>query len=326
MSTRAVDSSYDALTREEARCLKEKGWPIFIQCLLALPFTGPERPKAAINNLQIAHEEGLQTGGYIAIGGDYIPASYVDWARRGLPDDLWDALTFVAIDVEVRGIQEQQIWDAVHRLGEYGKYYEAGPSDVGIYTSFNAWWNYVTPANPTSFAERGVWLWNAYWDGKPDVDFATLPFGGWHPDQVALEQWSGGTNVCGQFVDRNTIANPELLNLGGEHMPTPEYEELTKRLDDTQRLLGLYAETQEKGIAEVNIWPVGKVPLRTIRHRGYHAPNLVTRLKDAVAQVQHAAKNHIIQHNQGGGIRDNSSEPYLRAADSILTDLEKEIG
>jgi hypothetical protein len=333
---RAVDSSYDLLTWAEARCLKENGWPLFVQCLLALPRTGPEQPRYRIASLRNAQQEHLSIAAYIVIGSTLPGAKYVDLARAGVPNDLWDALKFVAVDVEVPGIQAEEIWGALTRLQELGKDWAISHEDVseaGIYTSYNIWLNYVSPSNPMGFSGAGVWLWNGYWDGDPDVDFASLPFGGWTSEQVALEQWSGGTHICGQFVDRNTIVHPELIGLGGgDHMPTPEYNELKQRLDDLlaggaaaaaqldERLKGV-----EDGTLEVPIWPVGEVALTVVRHRGYHSPNQIEKLTAAVVEARGALETHIKMHNQSGGAIDRDAGAFLGRMADILDELEQEV-
>jgi hypothetical protein len=323
---RAVDSSYDLLTRAEARCLKDNGWPLFVQCLLALPRTGPQQPQYRIRSLRNAQQKHLATAAYIVIGSTMPGATYVNLARQGVPDDLWAALKFVAIDVEVPGIMAGAVHDAVVRVQAMGKL-------AVIYANYNTWVNYIRPKNSDLLARVGVPLWNAFWDGQPDVDFASLPFGGWTPEQVALEQWSGGTHICGQFVDRNTIVHPELIGFGGgDHMPTEEYNELKQRLDD-MLAGGAAAATRlhdrlrsvEDGTLEVPIWPVGEVPLQTIRHRGYHSLNQIVKLQETLREVQGALETHITMHNQSGGAIDRHAGAFLERMAELLNDMEQEV-
>src|SRR3990167_3108193 len=87
-----------------------------------------------------------------------------------------------------------------------------------IYTSYNAWTTLVIPKNPPR--PPGVPLWNAWWDGDPDFDFPSRPFGAWLPAEVIGEQWSGGTTVCGTFVDRNEFVDGLVLPpSAGEPLP-----------------------------------------------------------------------------------------------------------
>jgi hypothetical protein len=323
---RAVDSSYDQLTLEEAQCLKDSDWPLFIQCLLALPMTGPEQPQWRIPSLRNAQAAHLPIAGYIAIGSSRPGEEYVNLARQGIPDDLWDALKFVAIDVEVPAIDAREVVNAIGEVESFGQ-------NPIIYTSHNIWTNYVTPSNSFALSSLGIPLWNAYWDGDTDVDFARLPFGGWTPEQVALEQWSGGTNICGQFVDRNTIVHPELIGLGeGDHMPTEEYEELTQRITNLlaagaagAKSLDKRLDAIEDGSLKVPIWPVGDVSLTMIRHKGYHSPTFIAHLHEAVQEAKRALREHITMHNQSGGAIDRHAGAFIDRMADVLDAMEREV-
>ena len=198
----AVDSSFDLLTREEAQRLKQDaGVELYIQCL----WTGTVRPVHRLQSLENARMEGLAVAGYASLTWSGVGEYHMKEAMAGVPLDLQQALNFVAVDVELPGITIAQIKQArVYLLN-------AGMQKVPVYTSYNAWTTLVGPRNSSELAQAGVLLWNAFWDGQPDVDFAGLPFGGWSEERVVGEQWSGGTNVEGQFVDRNTFARAWLF-------------------------------------------------------------------------------------------------------------------
>lgn len=199
----AVDCSFDELTDQEAVNLKAAGVELFIQCL----WTGADLPPPRVINLRRASNAGLAIAAYASLSASaYTGAFHMISARNGVPNDLWDLLTFCAVDVELPGIRLAAIEGAlasVKQLGQNKKY------EV-VYSSWNAWVNYVVPRNDTTIAGRGVYLWNANWDQQPDIDFPSLPFGGWTLQQVIGEQWSGGTLVNGQFADQNTFVK-ELL-------------------------------------------------------------------------------------------------------------------
>jgi len=186
-----VDISYDLLTPVKAQVLKGAGVKGVVQCLWA---DGREQPPNRVINLRNAEIGGLDIAGYVVVTpwSGITGAGHVQAGCRGIPQDLWNALLFVAIDVEVTGLTDVIVRGAVEALVALGK------SRV-IYTSWNAWVNYF--GNSLAFTD--CLLWNAYWDGAPDVDFASLPFGGWKITQVLGEQWSGGTNVGGTYADRN---------------------------------------------------------------------------------------------------------------------------
>jgi len=113
--------------------------------------------------------------------------------RSGIPEDLWAAMCRVPIDIELPGIKEVAVREAIEAA------YTAGKMRT-IYTSYNAWANYL--GNPASFTDCD--LINAFWDGDPtDKDFLNYPYGGWNPDQVIGEQYTGGTNVQGVYADQD---------------------------------------------------------------------------------------------------------------------------
>ncbi|MEX1252899.1 MAG: hypothetical protein WEE64_01025 [Dehalococcoidia bacterium] len=192
----AVDSSYDLLTREEALCLRQKGVDLYIQCLLALPRSGPDKPQQRVQSLVNAHAEGLRTAAYIVVGSR--ERDYVGMAREGVPDEVWARLDFADVDVEVPDVSVDRVVipaiEAVQRLG----------TTALIYANYQAWTSFITPRNDTRLAARGVKLHRASWDGEPDVDNRLL-FGGWAVAGIAVEQYTGGENRCGQFVDRNVV-------------------------------------------------------------------------------------------------------------------------
>jgi hypothetical protein len=88
--------------------------------------------------------------------------------RAGVPDDIWDALALVFIDVELDGIPNATVRQAVEATANLGK-------RRAIYTSYNAW--VTKQGNPQDFTD--CLLWYAHWDNKPEIDWA-LPFGSWH--------------------------------------------------------------------------------------------------------------------------------------------------
>lgn len=199
-----VDSSYDSLTLNEARCLKTRGIHIFVQALTALPRTGLHQPSARISNLRNADAVGLQTAGYLLIGPGMTGKQAVAEARRNIPMLVWNRLKFVAVDVEVTGIDDTQVLAALREVERLGRV-------AVVYTSWNTWNTMIVPRNSTLIADHGYGVWNASWDNHPGINFTYLPFGGWSPADVIGEQWSGGTLICGQSVDQNTFQEYVLL-------------------------------------------------------------------------------------------------------------------
>src|SRR5262249_46273398 len=85
-----VDSSYDLLTEEKAQKLKDAGVAVYVQALSALPPPGVEQPASRVISLRNAWSVGLSIAGYSLLGGGpRSPTSYMDFARGGVPEDLW---------------------------------------------------------------------------------------------------------------------------------------------------------------------------------------------------------------------------------------------
>lgn len=214
-SVYGIDCSFDELTAAEARNLYDAGVRVFIQALLAIDHTGAVKPAARVNNLQVAHAAGFAIAGYIPIAPQRPGASYVNYAREGIPDGLWALLRRSPIDVELPGLTELQVLEALARAHDLEK-----PMDV--YTNYNTWVNVL--GNPQRPA--GVGLWNALWDDHPDFDFPRLHYGGWQESEVWGEQWSGGHYIAGQLADRNQF-RPEAFGL---HQPGPDLKQVAQLL------------------------------------------------------------------------------------------------
>jgi hypothetical protein len=201
-----VDGSFDPLTAREATCLKEKNVGGYVQCA----WTGSQSPQEADVNLRIAKEQGLEVAAYASLTRYGTGQWHMEKAVRALSTEMKSKLRFLAVDVELQGIRASAIRDAVRYVQDQSHL------PAVIYTSYNAWRNYVVWDIPDTFG--WTYLWNANWDGNPDIDFPSLSFGRWEYDKVAIEQWSGGTMQCGQYVDRNTVVR-ELV------IPAPEEKE-----------------------------------------------------------------------------------------------------
>jgi len=195
-----VDGSYTRLTPQAAEDLRAAGELVWWQCL----WTGAEQPPNRIKNLQIAVAAGLIPMAYISLAAGAGGRWHLEHGRAGVPDDLWQALVLVVVDVELPAIAGMAVRDAVEALAtpEYGEKRRA------IYTSYHAWVDLMH--NPTTFTD--CLLINALWDEDPDIDFAGLPYGGWTLDQLVGEQFNGGTEIAGVYVDLDMF-NRSLLEV-----------------------------------------------------------------------------------------------------------------
>lgn len=191
-----VDASYDDITLEDMKKLYAAGVRVFMQCL----WTGRDTPRTCFSNLTNAKAAGMILLGYISVNRFSTGAAHANQGRAAVDQELWNSLVAVETDVELPGISNEIIRGCVERIVELGK------STRVIYTSYGHW----TYHQGNTAAFNDCLLHNALWDENPDVDFPKLPYGGWTPDMVLAEQYSGGTNVEGSFVDNNTF-NADIL-------------------------------------------------------------------------------------------------------------------
>jgi hypothetical protein len=187
----AIDTSYDDVTYDKARAVREAGVELALQCL----YDGVKQPAHRVTNLRNYANAGLLIAGYASLPTNAsVGCTHMDVAHDGVPPDLWAALVRCAVDVELDGITTYAVRQAVARLAQHGK--------TGlIYTNLNTWVHKL--GDPHDFTD--CQLWNAWWDEDPDRDFDAHPYGGWRPNQVIAEQYSGGHQVAGVYADRDVF-------------------------------------------------------------------------------------------------------------------------
>ena len=164
----------------------------------------------ALQNLDNAKKAGFILATYLALYPGVTGGGTVQTAKNQC-GPFWPELTFVAVDCEVDGITEQQINDAIAAVKTEGK-------RPVIYTAY--WWWHDHFGDNRNFNTYP--LWNAYYDQNPDVDFTSLPYGGWPLENVMGEQYSGTTILAGTTVDRNSFKS-EFFTQGD-----PNMEEIAK--------------------------------------------------------------------------------------------------
>lgn len=218
-----VDASYDDISADDATRLYAAGIRIFCQCL----WTGGAQPAPRVTNLRNAINAKLIPVGYISVTGNNTGAWHTSMGRNGVPDDIWNALALVPIDVELTGIPNATIRDAINSIFNL-------KGTKCVYTAYFAWHGYQ--GNTSDFTD--CLLWNANWRGiAPDPVgqfFSELPFGGWKIHQVVGEQWSGGYNLEACYVDRDVFSK-ELL------MPTIPIEDRVAALENQTKFLASIA-------------------------------------------------------------------------------------
>jgi hypothetical protein len=196
-----LDASYGSLTDARAKKLRDiYGVKVFCQCL----WSGSDQPPPRVTNLRTALNNGFIIAGYISVTASHDGNWHVAQGRAGVPDDIWDALALVFIDVELDGIPNATVRQAVDATANLGK-------RRAIYTSYNAW--VTKQGNPQDFTD--CLLWYALWNEEPEIEWDwpgfRYRFGGWTPDKIAGKQSMGGHNLEGIDVDTDTFVRDLLI-------------------------------------------------------------------------------------------------------------------
>lgn len=182
-----IDCSYDTLTEQEADDLWNAGIRVFQQCL----WTGAEQPPPRVINLRVAQQRGFTLLGYSSITPSHPGSWHMQMGRSGVPDDLWEQMVKIPVDVELPGLTIDMVKDALAQQEIMGK-----PRD--IYTSYNVWVNMMgNPAHP-----EGTGLQDANWNGQADL-VMQRPYGGW--TSIWGHQYRGGSYINGQYADSNVF-------------------------------------------------------------------------------------------------------------------------
>lgn len=185
---KGLDLSFSATSRAWWADRRAEGFRVMSQCL----WTGGVIPQVAHENLSNAKAERFIITGYTntkLAGGDVAIAKAKEAAR-----DLWGSLYQVQVDVEIPGVREVDIYNAVVPLEGMGK-------RPCIYSA-NWFWKGVL-GNPTWPWLKSYPLWNAYYDDDPDYDFWRAPYGPWDMGDLIGEQYTGTTRLAGVDVDLN---------------------------------------------------------------------------------------------------------------------------
>lgn len=151
-------------------------------------------------NLHDARVAGFVTATYIALNSKAGDAA-VDAGRAACGAE-WKYLNFVSLDVEIVGVSLRIIRAAAERCRVLGK-------RTPVYTA-NWFWRSKF-GNPTDTFLKPLGLWNAYYDGDPDFDFASAPYGPWTLADVVGEQYKGSTSMFGSTVDVNSFRKEWIL-------------------------------------------------------------------------------------------------------------------
>ena len=214
------------LTAEEAACLKAAGIATVIVA------SGPGGyGLMARQQAEAAVAAGLRLEAYTYLEFESDPEWWVREALarlEGLPVARW------WLDIE--DTEHGRDWTPARRVAHVQRALDAfGAAGVfaHVYSGGGVWRPCMGDTHV--FARQGRKLWNAWYDGDPDID--GLPYGGCTAADVAIEQFEGTSVVCGQSVDKNWLYFTE----EGEDM------ELRARVERLERLIGGNGVDDEEG-------------------------------------------------------------------------------
>jgi GH25 family lysozyme M1 (1,4-beta-N-acetylmuramidase) len=162
-------------------------------------------------DLRDARALGMITSTYIVVnnrrGADAVNAGRTACGRE------WEHLRSVWIDVEVAGVTETILQDALNAAER-----QLAPGRVGVYTGKWFWdfWQLSVGHAIRQFSDYP--LWTALYNGRRDLEF--IPYGGW--TSIVGHQYAGSTAAFGTTVDFNVFDRDWFM--GERPTPTPEPE------------------------------------------------------------------------------------------------------
>jgi hypothetical protein len=162
-------------------------------------------------DLALARASGLRTALYIVVDGPEKtgPSGAVHKGVEACGAESAH-VSFIAVDVEVKAATMDGVAQAATVVRMYGK-------TPILYTAH--WFWHGKLGNP--HANCDLPLWNAFYDGNPDIDFERRPYGCWTPDMVIAEQYTDKSNIPGLTLDHNTFSRDFLESLDAAQTPTP---------------------------------------------------------------------------------------------------------
>ncbi|MGI8926126.1 MAG: GH25 family lysozyme [Tepidiformaceae bacterium] len=150
------------------------------------------------------------------------------WVREALA--RLDGLAVARWWLDIEDTAHGGAWSADQRIAYAQRALDAfAAAGVFAHIYSGGWFWRPSMADTAVFARQGRKLWNSWYDGDPDID--GLPYGGWTAADVAIEQFTGTSEVCGQSVDRNW------LYFSGDQEEGEEMD-LRARIERLERLIG----------------------------------------------------------------------------------------
>lgn len=192
---KGLDVSFSRISKAWAEDRVTEGWHILVQCL----WTGGYQNNAGVRavaekNLRDAREAGMICAGYSNANPWFDAARSLAETKANAGTE-WPNIKVVFVDVEIPQTTIQQVRELCEALRAEGKI-------VAIYSA--RWFWAGVFGNPQDKWLLDYPIWNAYYDGDPDVDFAKAPWGPWGEVAVVGEQY-GGESLDGVTVDWNNF-------------------------------------------------------------------------------------------------------------------------
>src|SRR5574341_1959335 len=162
----AFDCSFSELTDAELAALETMGDPTLGRPVMLIQnvWTGSMTPATAPGNIQRA----LDRGWLVSVYGCTNMASAqstVDHIAAGCGPN-WERIQTISVDVELPTTRDI-VLDTLALLTSLGK-------TPYVYSARWAWLKYMAGTTDPRF--KAYKLWNAYYDGQPDIDFWTAPY------------------------------------------------------------------------------------------------------------------------------------------------------
>ena len=192
-----------AVSRASHRQMRAAGIEVAIVGL----WHGIDANRFALNSLANAKAEGLGIGGYVVVNTR--PGRGAVRAGKQVAGVHWDDMLTVAVDVEIRGVTEAILADAIDEVRVLGR----KPS---LYTGNWFWdiWRTELGRYPRGAENIGAWI--AVYNGiKTLASAGTRP--GYGP--IVGHQYTGSTRAFGTTVDFNVFDRDWLL--GAQAPPAP---------------------------------------------------------------------------------------------------------
>ena len=224
---KGLDVAFSAVSLAWCRARYAEGWRVLVQNLWTGGYAGNDGLRAvARNNLANAKGAGLRIAGYAnASPPDWWPIDVQMREIRRNAGDMWPHLEHVSIDVEIPGVtlaRTLELADAIIAAGQR--------ADI-LYTARWFWTGHMSNSKDARW--RRFKLWNADYDGDPDIDFGSAPYGPWMMADVVGGQYQGTTQLAGAAVDLNTFSETFIT----EQEDEMDIAALTAYLYDIQKKL-----------------------------------------------------------------------------------------